>query len=121
MSRISLAAVVALAAVVSSSDAAVIHVDDDAAPGGDGSAGNPFDTVQAAIDASVNGDTVLVADGLYRGAGNRDLDFGGRGITLMSLGGPGVCTIDADHPEKLSSFRDERWPHWTQKLKPAIE
>lgn len=39
-----------------------------------------FPTIQAAIDASVAGDTILLADGTFTGDGNWDLDFGGRSI-----------------------------------------
>ena len=57
-------------------------------------------TIQAAIDASAEGDTILLADGVFRGDGNRDLIFHGKNLVLCSQSGaPGRCTIDCEGSE----------------------
>jgi hypothetical protein len=53
-----------------------------------------YATIQAAINAAQNGDTVIVADGIYTGSGNRDIDFLGKAITVRSASGPVNCIID---------------------------
>ena len=55
-----------------------------------------YSTIQEAVDASSHWDTVLVADGTYTGFGNRDIDLGGRAITVRSENGPGFCVIDCE-------------------------
>jgi subtilisin family serine protease len=59
-----------------------------------------YSTIQEAIDASWDGGTVWIADGTYTGEGNRDLDFGGRAITVRSENGPNDCTIDCNGTEQ---------------------
>jgi hypothetical protein len=51
-------------------------------------------TIQSGINGTVDGDTVLVADGIYTGQGNRDIDFLGRTILVMSEHGSEYTTID---------------------------
>lgn len=55
-----------------------------------------FATIQAGIDAAAVGDTVLVAPGTYTGVGNRDINFNGKDVVLLSESGPEVTIIDAD-------------------------
>ena len=50
-----------------------------------------FPTIQGALNASANGDTVLVAPGNYP----ENLNFNGRSIELRSTNGPAVTSI---HP-----------------------
>jgi len=55
-----------------------------------------FGTIQAAINDSMDGQSVIVRDGTYTGAGNKELDFGGREITVRSENGWSTCTIDCE-------------------------
>lgn len=56
---------------------------------------NEYPTIQAAINASQSGDEVVIANGVYTGQGNYNINFIGRTITVRSLSGnPDSCVID---------------------------
>ena len=83
----------------------VIHVDDDNTLGPwEGTIDYPFENIQDGIDAAVDGMTVLIADGTYQGAGNQDLRFDGKAITLRSENGPYACVIDIFSSSSLGFY-----------------
>jgi pectin methylesterase-like acyl-CoA thioesterase len=51
-----------------------------------------YPTIQAAIDASGTGDTVVVAPGVYTGG----FTFAGKDVTVTGSGGPDVTTLDLE-------------------------
>lgn len=91
------AALITLGTAVEAFAQTMWYVADDNCPGpGSGSQLDPFCKIQDGIDPSGAGDTVKVSDGTYTGAGNRDLYFGGRLLTLHSENGPDTCIIDCE-------------------------
>jgi hypothetical protein len=56
-----------------------------------------YPTIQAAINASSAGDVIELTDGVFTGSGNRDVEFGGREVTVRSQSGdPATCIIDCE-------------------------
>ncbi len=55
-----------------------------------------YSTIQAAVDAAIEDDVILVADGVYTGDGNRNITFPSFKITLESENGPYQCIIDCE-------------------------
>jgi predicted outer membrane repeat protein len=77
-----------IVAMASTSFATTWTVDDD---------GNAdFTTIQAAIDASSNGDEIIVMPGTYTGTGNWVIDLDGKAIWLHSNDGTAVTFIDGE-------------------------
>lgn len=63
---------------------------------GDGSESYPFATIQHGIDVATTGDTVMIKAGTFTGDGNRDLDFGGKNLVVMSEDGRAAVVIDCE-------------------------
>ncbi len=67
---------------------------------GSGTEDDPYCNIQQAIESAGSGRDALVeivvADGLYRGPGNKNIEFNGRALTLRSANGPQGCIIDAE-------------------------
>lgn len=56
-----------------------------------------FPTIQAAVDASASGDTIILADGIFTGDGNRDVTIYGTAVVIHSLSNnPSACIIDCE-------------------------
>jgi hypothetical protein len=70
-------------------NAATWHV----VPGGGGDA----TTIQAGINLASNGDVVMVASGTYTGAGNVNVNFNGKNITVISESSAQFTTIDCQN------------------------
>jgi hypothetical protein len=49
-----------------------------------GGGGTDLKTIQAAVDAAVAGDTIVLNPGTYSGAGNCDVDLKGKAVTIQS-------------------------------------
>lgn len=55
-------------------------------------------TLQAALDAAADGDTIIAGPGVYSGPGNCGLDFHGRSVILRTSPAHAETIIDCGHP-----------------------
>jgi hypothetical protein len=55
-----------------------------------------FSSIQAALDGAKKGDSIIVRDGVWKGAANKNLDFKGKAVSLRSESGPKNCIIDCE-------------------------
>lgn len=103
MSRYVLLALLLLLLLVSRVDAATLLV----RPDGSGE----FVTVQAAVLAASPGDSILLADGIYRGVGNRGVQFHWKALTLRSdSGDPSACVLDCEGHDRGLYFKEGEGP-----------
>ncbi len=83
-----------------------VHVDPAAAPGGDGSPQSPFKNLREAVHATISGGEIVLADGAYTSADDRDIELLSRAITIRSSGGPGACLIEMQGNGRAFSSND---------------
>lgn len=55
-----------------------------------------YPNIQTAINFAEDGDVVVVSDGVWTGAGNKNIGFRGLAITVRSKNGPQNCIIDCE-------------------------
>ncbi|HEX6790471.1 MAG TPA: hypothetical protein VF247_04095 [Candidatus Krumholzibacteria bacterium] len=84
----------------------------------DGSGDYP--TIQAAIDASISGDTISLDNGRYDGPGNVNLDFGGRNLVLRGNSGDPINCIVGNYDQSASDYRGF-WFHSNETSAAAVE
>ena len=68
-------------------------------------------TIQDGIDAAGPSDIVLIADGTYTGAGNRDINFSGKAITVTSENGPAATIVDCENAGRGFIFMSGEGPN----------
>ncbi len=63
-----------------------------------------YPTLQAAVDAALPYDAIVVAPGVYKGPGNRDVSID-QPLTILSLAGPDATIVDCENQPSTSGFR----------------
>jgi serine protease len=66
-----------------------------------------FPSIEQAIEAAVDNDVVLVADGVYTGGMNRDIVFQDKSLTLQSENGSGACIVDCQNMGRFINRKNE--------------
>lgn len=79
--------------------AAILHVAPSGSDNGAGTSAAPYAAVQAAVNNAKAGDTVALRAGTYSGSGNRDIDFGGKALTVKSDSGAAQTILDCGGSE----------------------
>ncbi|MDP7028594.1 MAG: right-handed parallel beta-helix repeat-containing protein [Phycisphaerales bacterium] len=69
-----------------------------------------YPTIQSAIDASSNGDEILVAPGTYTGSGNSVINPGGKAITIRATGTAEETIIDGEQSRHVVWFESGEGP-----------
>jgi len=65
---------------------------------------NEFRTIEQALESAQDGDTVRIADGIYKGEGYSNLTVEGKCIKIISQNGPNNCIIDGGGNNRAFTF-----------------
>ena len=76
---------------------------------GNGSASNPYATIQKAIDVSASGDLIFIKAGTYTGAGNNNLVITNKSLMFWSESGPNQTIIDAGRAKLITGSLSGDW------------
>lgn len=72
--------------------------------------GGDYPTIQAAVNASQDGDVIELASGAFTGAGNRNVVVSRKILTIRSqTGDPSDCVIDCQHAGRAFTFDLHDW------------
>ena len=75
---------------------------------GNGSSNAPYATIQKAVDtAPANGALIAVLPGTYSGAGNYSINLEGKAVTIQSIGGAGVTTLNCQQNQAFIAHSTE--------------
>jgi len=65
-----------------------------------------YNEISSAIEDANDGDIIIVANGIYTGPANKNLDFDGRQIVLKSINGPAKTVIDCENDGRAFYFHN---------------
>ncbi len=84
--------------------AATLYVSPKGSDDNSGAIASPYKTIQAAVNNASTGDTIALAYAIYQGNGNRDIDFAGKSLSIVSQSGPGKAIIDCQGTQEAQHY-----------------
>jgi hypothetical protein len=66
---------------------------------------NGYPNISEAVESASESDTILLSDGYYTGDNNKNINFEGKKIVLMSENGPENCIIDCEFDGRALIFQ----------------
>ena len=109
MKKVTIILIICLMLIASIAWSEIVYVNDETGDDATGERGNPdkpFKTIQAGINAALDDDIVQVADGEYKGDGNKDLRTTGKKIIVTSENGPEQTIINCEGNKRAFTFFD---------------